>query len=234
MRALNPTFVSVEFGGAEVLNGLGGLVSTGTTIVSLAAFTAAYQVVIDNVKAEGAKAVLVTLPTDLSKMPIVRTGPEIASQRTAFATKNVSVNANCNASTNMITMQKLLAALGQAALLAAGGQVPIDLSCADVPGSADGVLTPSEITTLNTLVAGINAFITTKANDNGYAIFSLGVLYDTVKDGVAFDLNTILTSDTPFGPKMSLDAVHPSAAGQQILAAAAKAAILSKYGAITK
>ena len=234
MRAQLPTFVSVEFGGGEVLPAMSGLVSTGVTIVTLAAFTAAYQLVIDNVKATNAKALLATLPTDLSKFPTLRTGAEIASQRAALLTRNVSVNANCDASTNMITMQKVLGALAQGAIRAAGGLSPFDLSCADVSGSADGVLTSSDITALNTLVAGINGFINAKASENGYATFSLGVLYDTAKDGVAFDINAILTSETPFGTKISLDSVHPSAAGNQILAAAAKAAIIAKYGSITK
>ncbi len=234
MRAQSPTFVSVEFGGGEVLPAMSGLVSTGVTIATLAAFTAGYQLVIDNVKATNAKALLATLPTDLSKFPTLRTGSEIASQRSALLTRNVSVNANCDASTNMITMQKVLGALAQGAIRAAGGLSPFDLSCADVSGQADGVLTSGDISTLNTLVAGMNAFINAKASENGYATFSLGVLYDTSKDGVAFDINTILTSNTPFGPNISLDSVHPSLAGNQILAAAAKAAILAKYGTITK
>ncbi|HZJ01780.1 MAG TPA: SGNH/GDSL hydrolase family protein, partial [Gemmatimonadaceae bacterium] len=234
MRAQNPTFVSVEFGGGEVLPAMSGLVSTGVTIATLAAFTAGYQVVIDNVKATGAKALLVTLPADLAKFPTLRTGAEIASQRAALLTRNVSVNANCDASTNMIAMQKVLDALAQGAIRAAGGLAPFDLSCADVSGTVDGVLTPGDITTLNALVTGMNAFINAKATENGYAAFSLGVLYDTAKDGVAFDVNTILTSTTPFGPNISLDSVHPSAAGNQILAAAAKAAVVAKYGTITK
>src|SRR4029079_14538306 len=153
MRAQNPTFVSVEFGGGEVLPAMSGLVSTGVTIATLAAFTAGYQLVIDHVKATNAKALLATLPTDLSKFPTLRTGSEIASQRSALLTRNVSVNANCDASTNLITMQKVLGALAQGAIRAAGGLSPFDLSCADVGGSADGVLTPGDITTLNTLVA---------------------------------------------------------------------------------
>ena len=234
MRAQSPTFVSVEFGGGEVLPAMSGLVSTGVTIGTLSAFPAGYQLVIDKVKATGAKPLLVTMPTDLSKFPTVRTGAEIASQRAALLTRNVSVNANCDTSPNLITMLKVLGALAQGAIRASGGLSPFDLSCTDVAGTADGVLTPSDITTLNTLIAGMNAFINAKASENDYATFSLGVLYDTSKNGVAFDINAILASETPFGPNISLDSVHPSAAGNQILAAAAKAAIIAKYGSITK
>jgi len=231
MRSLGPTFVSVELGAKEILAGLNGLVNS-TTITSFATFSASYQTVIDNVKASGAKAVLVTLPTDVTKVPVVRTSAEIAAQRNAFAALNVSVNADCNTSPNYITLPKVLGAIVTGQILA--GIAPFNLSCADSPGNADYVLTPADITAMNTLVAQMNTFITTKAGENGYATFSLGSLYDNAKNGVAFDLATILTSGTPFGPNISLDAVHPSASGQAILAAAAKAAITAKYGSITK
>lgn len=233
MRAENPTFVSVELGANEIFSAFGGLVQSGVTIVPFSSFSASYQTVIDNVKATGAQALLVLLPSDVTKIPALRTGPEIASQRSAFALLNVSVNANCDASTNYISVLKLTSALASGASRAAQLLGPFDLSCADGAGE-DGVLTTADITTLNSLAAQMNAFITTKATENGYATFSLGVLYDTVKDGVTFNLGNIFTSDTPWGPRMSLDAVHPSPAGNQILATAAKAAIVAKYGAIAK
>ncbi|MGE5748716.1 MAG: SGNH/GDSL hydrolase family protein [Gemmatimonas sp.] len=233
MRAQNPTFVSVELGANEIFPALGGLVQSGVTTVPFATFSASYQTVIDNVKASGAQALLVLLPSDVTKFPALRTGPEIASQRTAFALLNVSVNANCDASTNYISVLKLTSALASGAARAAQFLGPFDLSCADGVGE-DGVLTTSDIATLNSLIAQMNAFITTKATENGYATFSLGALYDTVKDGVTFNLGTIFTSDTPWGPKMSLDAVHPSAAGNEVLATAAKAAIVAKYGGIIR
>jgi hypothetical protein len=234
MRSQNPTFVSVEFGGGEVLPALNGLVSINTTIRSIDDFTSGYQNIIDAVKQTGAKALLVTLPTDVTKVPAVRTSAEIASQRNAFALLNVSVNANCDTSPNQVTFLKLLSVMFTAATRATAGLGPADLSCEDVPGTADGILSPAEVTTLNTLVGQINSYITTKANENGYATMSLGTLYDTAKSGVAFDLAAILASTTPFGPNISLDGVHPSAAGNAILAAAAKAAITAKYGTITK
>ena len=233
MRAQNPTFVAVEFGGNELLPALSGVVGAGT-VVPLATFTANYQTIIDNVKQTGAKALLALVPTDFTKFPSLRTAAEIAAQRNAFVARNVTVNTNCNNSLNYVTVQKALVAVATGAVRAATGLGPVDLSCADVVATADGILTPGEIGILNSQATQMNAFITAKAAENNYATFSLGTLYDTSKDGVAFDLNTILTSNTPFGPRISLDAVHPSAAGQAILAAAAKAAIIAKYGSISK
>jgi hypothetical protein len=158
----------------------------------------------------------------------------MASQRAAFLTRNVAVNANCDASTNYVTITgKILPALITGAVRAAAGLGPFDLSCADGSG-ADGVLTEADITALNAQVAQMNTHIADRAANNGFATFSLGVLFDTVKDGVPFNLATMLTSNTPFGNLMSLDGTHPSAAGQAVLATAAKAAIIQKYGSITK
>ncbi len=234
MKSQSPTFVSVEFGAGEFLPALSGLVSVNTTIIPIETFTASYENVIAAVKQTGADALLLTLPADVTKLPAVRTGAEVASQRTAFALLNVSVNANCDTSPNFVTVTKLLSSLGFAAIRASSGLGPFDLSCADVPSTADMILSPAEVTILNTLATQMNTFITAKAAENGYATMSLGALYDNSKTGVAFDLATILTSSTPFGPNLSLDAVHPSAAGNAILAAAAKAAITAKYGSITK
>ena len=96
------------------------------------------------------------------------------------------------------------------------------------------MLTTADVIAINALVAQMNTFITLKANENDFATFSLGALYDTSKDGVPFDVNAILTSSTPFGSRISLDSIHPTLAGQQVLMTAAKAAIIAKYGAITK
>ena len=233
MRAQDPTFVSVEFGANELLGALNGLVSN-STVVPFSVFSSNYAAIMTNVKQSGAKALLSLVPTDVSKFPALRTGPELAAQRAPFGVLNVSVNTNCNTSTNFVTLTKLLTTLASGATRAASGLGPADLSCADVAGTADGVLTPADITALNALAVQMNTFITSQATANGYATFSLGALYDTAKDGVTFDLATILTSPTPFGAKMSLDGIHPSAAGQQVLMAAAKAGIIAKYGSITK
>jgi lysophospholipase L1-like esterase len=216
MRAQDPTFVSVEFGANELLGALSGLVSN-STVVPFSVFSSNYAAIITNVKQSGAKALLSLVPTDVSKFPALRTGPELAAQRAPFGVLNVSVNTNCNTS---------------GATRASSGLGPADLSCADVAGTADGVLTPADITALNALAVQMNTFITSQATANGYATFPLGALYDTAKDGVTFDLATILTSPTPFGARMSLDGIHPSAAGQQVLMAAAKAAIVAAYGSI--
>jgi lysophospholipase L1-like esterase len=230
MRSLNPTFVSVEFGGNEILPAQVGLVAPGITVTPFPVFQANYSAIIDNVKATGAKAVLVTVRTDLRNFPTIRTGPEIAAQRTQFAAYNVSVNVNCDASENFIFVRgKVLTAIFTGAFLASRGAGPYDLSCANAPG-LDYVLTPSDITFLNGLAGQMSDFVEAQAAENGYAVFSLGELYDTSKEGVPFDLESYLHSGRPYGGLISLDGVHPSAKGQAVLAKAARKAIQRTYG----
>ncbi|HEY0241381.1 MAG TPA: SGNH/GDSL hydrolase family protein [Gemmatimonadaceae bacterium] len=105
-------------------------------------------------------------------------------------------------------------------------QTPTTATCADVPGAVDHIITPSDLTAINTRMAQINAHIQSKANDNGYAFFTIGSLYDLPKGSL--DLY-VLFSSSPFGGNISLDGVHPSAKGQAILADAAVQAINARY-----
>ena len=76
-------------------------------------------------------------------------------------------------------------------------------------------------------MAEINSHIQSKATANGYAFFKLSVLYDLPKGSL--DLYNVLFSSNPFGSNFSLDGVHPSSKGQDILAGAAVQAINSRY-----
>lgn len=231
MRSLNPTFVSVEFGGNEILPAQVGLLYPGVTFTPFAVFQASYAQIIDNVKATGARAVLVSIRTDLRNFPTIRTGPEIASQRAALAAYNVTVNADCDASANLIFVRgKVLTAVVTGITRAGYGLGPFDLSCADVPGTLDYVLTPNDITFLNALAEQISDEIERHAAENGYATFALGELYNQSKDGVTFDIETYLKSDKPYGALISLDGVHPSPEGHAVLAKAARKALQATYG----
>jgi len=231
MESLHPTFVSVEFGGNEVLPAQVGLLYPGVTFTPYATFAANYTQIIDRVVGTGAGAVLVTLIDDIREFPTIRTGAEIAAQRTAFAARNISVNANCDESTNFIFVRgKVLTAVATAAFMAGHGLGVYNLSCADVPGTPDYILTPADVTFINALIHQMSALIQTKAEENGFAVFSLNALYGNSKEDVPFDLDAFLTSSTPYGPKISLDGVHPSAEGQKVLAKAAARAIQKTYG----
>ena len=68
-------------------------------------------------------------------------------------------------------------------------------------------------------MAQMNAHIQSKATENGYTFFKLSALYDLPKGSL--DLYSVLFSSNQFGANISLDGVHPSAKGQEVLAGAA-------------
>ena len=107
-------------------------------------------------------------------------------------------------------------------------KTPTTATCANVPGAVDYVLTASDINTITARLAQMNTRISAKAAENGYAYFSLEAVYGLPKPKLS--VLDLLFSNNPFGPNISLDGVHPSAAGQAILATAAAQAISVKYG----
>jgi hypothetical protein len=231
MRSLRPLFVSVELGGNELLPAQVGIVAPGLTVVPFETFRANYQEIIANVKATHARAVLVSIRTDLRNFPTIRTGAEIASQRSAFAAYNVKVSDDCDASENVVFVRGKVPTAVATGVAMAGipGAGPYLLSCADKPGTVDYILTPADIQFLNNLGDQMSEEIERQAAKHRYAVFSLGELYNTSKEGVPFNLEAFLKSATPYGPKISLDGVHPNEEGHKILAAAARKAIIAKY-----
>jgi lysophospholipase L1-like esterase len=234
MLSLNPSLVSVEFGGNELLPAQAGILIPNITFTPFETFRASYAGIISAVRSTGAKALLVSIRTDLRNFPAIRTGPEIAAQRAAFARYNVSVNANCDDSPNFLFVRGIVptAILTGAAMRPFG--VAYNLSCDDVPlnpanPKADYILTPGDIGFINALAERMSDEIEQHAADNGYAVFPLGVLYNTSKEGVPFDLEAFLHSPTPYGELISLDGVHPSAKGQAVFARAAARAIRKTY-----
>jgi lysophospholipase L1-like esterase len=232
MQSLNPTFVSVELGGNEILPAQVGLLYPGATYTPLSLFKSNYSQIIDGVKATGAKAILATLRTDLRNFPTLRTGPEIAAERTVFLSEyNVTVNADCDASPNFIFVRGAVVTAALTGLTRKFyGLGPADLSCADVPGSVDYILTPADISFLNQLASDMSDEIERHAAENGYAVFSIGALYDRSKEDVPFDVKSYIDGAKPYGEFISLDGVHPTPKGHTILARTARQAIQRTYG----
>ncbi len=216
MLAQSPTFVSVELAANEVLPATTGRISAMTPFSD---WTQVYDQIIGSVRSTGASAVLVGLPSNAANFPSVRRAREFWNQWPYLLGLGISVSANCYFSSNYIFLPGYLLKL-----LAA---TPTTATCADVPGVVDYVLTPSEMNAINSLMAQMNSHIQSQANANGYAYFTLGALYDLPKP--TLNLGNVLFSSTPFGQNISLDGVHPTAAGQGILASAAVSAINARY-----
>ena len=63
----------------------------------------------------------------------------------------------------------------------------------------------------------------------GFAFVSLDAVYGQPAARPPFNVVAVLTTATPWGPLMSLDGVHPSAAGNALIATAAAQALNQTY-----
>ena len=217
MLSKQPTFVSVELAANEVLPASTGRIAAMTPFSQ---WQPVYDAILNAVKSTGAGAVLVGLPNNAANFPSIRRARDLFNQWPYLLGLGISVSFNCYLSSNYVFVPGYLLSLF--------AKTPTTATCADVPGAADFVLTSSDMTAINSLMAQMNAHIQARAWQNGWAYFSLSALYDLPKP--AFKVADVLFSATPFGPNISLDGVHPSAQGQAILATAAAQAINAKYG----
>lgn len=228
----HPTIVSVELGGNEVLGSLSGLFAPGVTVVPLPYFTAPYDALLDGLAAGGnPRVILAGLPEDGRHLAALRRGSEIWADRAEFAALHVDVSADCKDSPNYINVSQLSLNMVFAGASNAAQNLPNAIySCSDVPGTQDFILTPTDVSALNGLMAQMNEHIRAQAKTRGYAFFSIGALYDSPLQKLApYSIVNQLTSLTPYSPFISLDGVHPSALGSAVLATAAAVGYNVRY-----
>ena len=231
MQAQNPKVVTVELGANELLGARSGLLIPGVTVVPYAAWEPAFDRVIEGVQQSGAKHVaLVGLIDDAASFPSFRFGSEMWDARGEFARFYVSVSPDCEGSENLLFVPVRIPTIVAQARAAAGAGQPMPvLSCANVPGAPDYVLTAADRAALNAQLRAMSARIQAIAAANGYAYFALDALY--AMDGLKapFSVSTLMFSTEPYGPFISLDGFHPSASGQTVLATAAAHAFNAAY-----
>jgi len=227
MIAQNPKLVSVELGGNEVLNARSGIVIPDVTVARLETWAPLYDQVLDQVGSVAKEAVIVGLIDDVASFPAFRRGDEMWQQRFLFAGAfHVTVSDDCAGSPNLLFVPVVVptavgtaAALGSATLHCAGGG----------PGTQDFILTPGETGAVNALLAQMNAHIRGEAERRGFAYFALQELYGRGDIKGPFNPIALMTSLEPYGPYISLDGVHPTAAGARVLAEAAARALDARY-----
>jgi GDSL-like lipase/acylhydrolase family protein len=212
-----PTFVSVELTANEVLPASTGRVEAMTPYAN---WVSDYDKVLAAVKSTGARAVLVGLPTNAAQFPSIRSSREFFNQWPALLGLGITVSLSCYFSSNQLFIPGYLLTLVSKA--------PTTATCANVPGVVDYVLTSSDLSAINARIAQMNAYVQARATENGWAYFNLDPVYALPKP--SFSVSNLLFANQPFGPYISLDGVHPSAAGQSLLASAAVKAINAKYG----
>lgn len=236
MQGLKPTLVAVELGATEVMRAAwSGLVTVGTsysqktawTLMPASVFTPVFDSIADSVAATGARAVFLGVPQVMS-LPAWRAGDVLWQQRTQLAAYGVIVATDCQASTNLVNTVAKLPPLVAAARDSSKTKT---LSCADVAGTADGVLTAADAALITQTVTAINAAIKAAADKRSFAYVDVPVVSSAPAYAApAFSAATFLGTDAPFGRAISLDGVLPSAVGHELVADAVAAALNTKYG----
>ena len=233
MLAQNPKLASVELGANELLGARSGVYLPGVTVVPTAAWEPLYLAVLDSVETTAKHGLLVGLIDDAMSFPGFRRGAELWAARATLAPFNVAVAPDCEGSANVLFVPvRVPVAVAAGVGRANAGQSPAVLSCANAPsasGVADYVLAPAELDALNAQLAAMNAVIRREAGARGWAYFALGALYEDAANKPAFNAVALMTSAEPYGPYFSLDGVHPSTLGHQVLADAAARALNARY-----
>lgn len=230
LESVNPKFVTVELGANDVLQVLSGALIPGVTYTPFATWSAVYDSILDRVGALTKQALLVGLASDISKLHGFRRGHELWADRAAFIGFNVVVSANCDANQNLIAVPYVVpAAVATGHFYHLNNLGPFTLSCAAGAATAiDRILSASEEALANGVFVQIGNHIRAEAEERGYAFMDLEALFTTAKP--PFSVVTLMTSTTaPYGVNFSFDGVHPSAAGQTLLAQAALKAIDDRY-----
>lgn len=162
-------------------------------------------------------------------------GDELWADRAAFLSAfNVEVNANCNGNTNLIVISAVVrGAVANGLQRRAASLPPFIMSCAEGPANVeDRVLTPAEAQVANAQFEQMSDHILAQATLRGYAFMDLEVLFSIPKS--PFSVVTFMTSGTPYGPNISLDGLHPTSAGQTLIAQTALQAIEDRYNLWTR
>jgi lysophospholipase L1-like esterase len=228
--------VSVELGGNELLGVRKGVYSSAT-VEALTTWKPLYALLLTAVSITARQVVLVGLVNDAAKFPSFRTGLELWNARASFAPFNVVVGEDCgttNATNVLFVAVRVPVAVANGVGQARAGLGPYTLSCVNAPSSTgieDYVLTAEEMDLVNTQLAQMNVFIKQEASRRGWAYFELESLYGRQETKPPFNATLLMTDPTtPYGPYISLDGIHPNAAGHAILASAAAAALNARYG----
>jgi lysophospholipase L1-like esterase len=232
MMAQNPTLISIELGANEALRTVlqGNLIQAaayrqpdGTfSYYPISLWQPQYDAIVDSAAKTGAKVLLVSVPL-IPNLVGMYPGDDFYQDRAAFASFGITVSPNCQGNTNQIyAFQKVLVALAT--------PKPNTLSCADTPGAFDQILTPDDITFVDDLITQMNTHVQSVAAAHSWAYLDLNVaLASFIAVKSRFSLSKFLTCTRPFGQYISLDGIHPTADGQQVLANAAADALNAFY-----
>jgi hypothetical protein len=194
-----------------------------------------YTTLLDRIEGTAKHVLLTGLIDDAMEFPAFRTGLEIWNARATFAPLHVTIAEDCgtvNATNVLFVAVRIPDAAARGAARARQQLGPHELSCVNAPsntGVQDFVLTADEVALLSAQIVEMDAFIRAEAARRGYAYGRLGALYSDANVKAPLHAAALMTAAEPYGALFSLDGMHPSAAGQTVLADEAARALNERY-----
>jgi hypothetical protein len=192
-----------------------------------------FRTLVKRVANQVPRIILVGLIDDVASFPSFRRGDELWNDRLAFlGAFHVAINADCQESQNLVFVPvRVAVAVATGAARKAAGLSPYDFFCTDAgTGVQEYVLTPADVSLINAQLAQMNVVVRAVSRKHHTALFFLQDLYGPSDVKGPFSVVQMMTSPTPYGSLISLDGIHPTAAGQTVLAGAAAAAVNARYG----
>jgi len=243
--ALKPTFILVWIGGNDFL----GSATNGTTtgLTSVAAFTSAYNTMLDKLVATGAGVVVGTLPTNPGAVPFFNTVPTVlinpATRTPVLGPTGQPITLVGQVDGTPPVGQLLpgsFVTLPAGSLIGQGFGIPSALKPVIDPGNKlplfgtplpdSVVITPAELATLTQRIADYNTAIVASAASHNVPVADVKGLFDRFAKGITVGPFR-LTSDYITGGIFSLDGVHLSDIGYTMFANEYIKAINSGYSA---
>ena len=249
--AVNPTFVTVELGGNDVL---GAATRGDTTLLTpLTAFNNSMDSIATALDATGAKVAISNVPNatsipnlaHASIMFCLKTGACPGVPATLpFSLPTFTIDNSCapNAAGGIgdtylvpfTTVGAILSTLsaGRAAVLNCATDVVTIIPPPPAPANpvpAGGTINPVELAAIGARVAAYNTHLAALATAHGYALVDLAALLQA-QAGLIPPFPSLATPTNLFGPLFSQDGVHPNKTGQKLIANAFIAAINAKFG----
>ncbi|HTT67714.1 MAG TPA: hypothetical protein VMF70_06780 [Gemmatimonadales bacterium] len=252
LYAARPAFVTLEIGGNDVLS---AATEADTTLLTpVAAFETQFAAIADTIGLTGAKVAVINIP-NVTVIPHFSVGvilfclshhgcPAPLPDTTApYTSPNFAVDPSCAPSAlggvgdSMLVTFPAIATItgalsrGAAAYLNCGtGQATVNFGTANLPAGA--VLTKATVKAIVTRILTLDAYIQAQATTRGWALVDFNGLL--AANAALIPPFPLFTPGPPpavsFGPLVSLDGIHPTAAGHKAIADAFVAAINAKYG----
>ena len=232
-RSARPTFATVWSGNNDVL--LAVFSGDASQITEPAVFTSRYEAMMDSMDAFALEGGALIAVISVTNIPFLSAGAVyFGAQAMGQLPPNPPFNiaANCApAAFGGVGEQALVPfSYGFPKIDSALAGVPVALDCVN----DDQVLNPTEVATMIGAVTAYNTTITAEAAARGWSFLDINPTLDSLRAAGEIPLFPITSGPEaitePFGPWLSRDGVHPSAAAHELIGQLLIDAINATYG----